>query len=113
MLFLNAWVLTVAIETAVLLLVVRLLFRIERPEMSNGLLVFAGVFCSTTTLPYLWFVLPVFLEPFAARAILGESLVVLVETVFYLFVLRMGVRRCLFASLLCNLTSVAAGVMIM
>jgi len=111
--FLKALCWTLAIETAVLFLLIRYAFRIQKTVLSNALLVFAGIFSSATTLPYLWFVLPAFLK---SRTLLGgvaEPLIFLVEAVFYYFVLRIGVRRSLLVSFVCNLASFMAGFLIM
>ncbi len=108
-LFLEALLSTVAIETLVLFLVIRLWFKIQRMALSDGLLLFAGIFCSATTLPYLWFVLPRFLKAYVLLAVVGELLVFLVEAVFYYFVLKIGVRRSLLVSFVCNLASVVGG----
>ena len=111
--FLKALALTVAVETVVLFLVIRYAFRIPGMVLSNALLVFAGLFCSGTTLPYLWFVLPAFLKTHTLLGLVGELLIFLVEAVFYYFVLRIGVQRSLLVSFACNLASVMSGLLIM
>ena len=122
-LFLKALLLTDGVETLVLFLVIRLWFRIPRPVLPNALLLFAGIYYSATTLPYLWFVLPPlwsavplpdFLSSYryAAFLVVGESLVFLAEAVFYFFVLKIGVRRSLLVSLVCNAASLVAGLVI-
>jgi hypothetical protein len=111
--FLEAWLSTVAIETLVLCLVVRLWFKIQNRVLSNALLFFAGLFCSSATLPYLWFVLPRFLRPYTLLAVGGELLIVLTEAVFYYFVLKLGVRRSLLVSLVCNVASILGGLLLM
>jgi hypothetical protein len=111
--FLVALVSTVATETAVLFLLVRCWFKPPATQLSNALVLFAGVFCSSATLPYLWFVLPGFLKPYALLAIVGESAVFLIEAVFYYFVLRIGWKRSLLVSFVCNLASVLVGWVLM
>ncbi len=111
--FLMALVSTVAIETLVLFLLVRLWFKIPSRVLSNALLLFAGLFCSAATLPYLWFVLPRFLKSYTLLAVVGEVLILLVEAVFYYFVLKLGLRRSLLVSFVCNLASVMSGLLIM
>jgi hypothetical protein len=63
-LFLKSLLLTDAIETGILFLIIRLWFKISGAVLSNGLLLFAGIYCSATTLPYLWFVMPHFRHPY-------------------------------------------------
>ncbi len=108
-LFLKSLLLTDAIETVLLFLIIRLWFKIPRSVLSNALLLFAGIYCSATTLPYLWFVLPSFLHPYLVFLLVGEFLVFVAEAVFYYFVLKIGVRRSLIVSLLCNAASLVAG----
>jgi hypothetical protein len=111
--FLKALGLAVAIETAVLFLAIRYAFGIGRRVLPNALLAFAGILCSSTTLPYLWFVLPVFLKTRLVLGLVGEPAIVLVEAVFYYFVLRIGVKRSLLVSFVCNLASFMGGMLIM
>jgi hypothetical protein len=59
-----------AIETVGLFLIIRLCFKTPRPVLSDSLLLFAGIYCSATTLPYLWFVLPGLLFPCAYSVVL-------------------------------------------
>jgi hypothetical protein len=111
-LFLKELVLTDAIETTALFLTVRCWFRIGRRELPNSLLLFAGICCSATTLPYLWFVLQWFINHHAVFLAVGETLVFLVEAVFYCFVLKIGVKRSLELSFVCNLASFLIGLLI-
>jgi hypothetical protein len=110
-LFLKALLLTDAIETVGLFLIIRLWFRIPRSVLSNALLLFAGIYCSATTLPYLWFLLPSFLHPYPVFLVVGELLVFLVEAVFYYFVLKIGLGRSLIVSFVCNTASLMAGLL--
>ena len=112
--FLKALALTDAVETVGLFLIIRLWFKIPRPVLSNALLLFAGIYCSATTLPYLWFIVPHLLPrcSYSVFLIVGESLVFLAEAVFYYFVLRIGVVRSLIVSLVCNAASLVAGLLI-
>jgi hypothetical protein len=111
--FLKALLSTVAVESLVLFLLVRLWLKIQNRVLSNALLLFAGLFCSSATLPYLWFVLPRFLKSYTLLAVVGELLICVVEAVFYYFVLRIGLRRSLLVSFVCNLASVMSGLLIM
>jgi hypothetical protein len=112
-LFLKALVLTDTIETILLFLIIRLWFKIPRSGLSNSLLLFSGIYCSATTLPYLWFVAPRFLHPYAVLLVVGELGVFLAEAVFYYFVLGIGARRSLIVSFVCNGASLAAGLLTM
>jgi hypothetical protein len=71
-------------------------------------LVLAGVLPSAASLPYLWFILPHFVNG-PAYVPLGESLVVLAEAPILAVVLDWRPARALLASLLCNGASFLAG----
>ncbi|MBN1226769.1 MAG: hypothetical protein JXA79_07235, partial [Deltaproteobacteria bacterium] len=106
-------VVTVSLETVVLFLLVRLYLKKGRQELSNQLLLFTGIFCSFATLPYLWFVLPYYLrdKSYYLFIIVGEISVTLIESVIIYFVLRLNYRRSLVISVLCNVVSVAFGML--
>lgn len=109
--FLKSLVATVAIEATALFLVTRFWFNIQRGVVSNASLLFTGILCSFATLPYLWFVLPRLLQPYLLLAVVGELLVFLAEATIYYFVLRIGVKRSLLVSFVCNLASVVGGLL--
>jgi hypothetical protein len=67
---------TWAIEIPVLFTLLRYVFR-DR-DLPVLRIVFAGALCTALTLPYLWFVLPPFVDA-AYYLLIGEGLVVLVE----------------------------------
>jgi hypothetical protein len=104
--FLVALAVTVGLETAVLAVAVRLTRAPEQRAFPR--VVAAGILASTLTLPYLWFILPRFVNgPWFV--VLGESLVVLVEAAVLALVLPASTRRALALSLICNVTSWLAG----
>lgn len=69
---------TWAIEIPVLFALLRYIFR--NRELPVLRIVFAGALCTALTLPYLWFVLPPFVDA-AYYLLIGESLVVVIEAV--------------------------------
>ena len=104
--FLLALAVTIAIETGVLLLGWRWFGDGVRPRWTRFAL--AGVVPSALTMPYLWFLLPRFVNG-AAYVPLGECLVVLAEAPVLAAVLGWRPGRALLASLLCNLASFLLG----
>ncbi len=110
--FLQALGLTILIETLVLCAVVRFGFRIQSDELRTHRCIIAGTIASGATLPYLWFVAPVFLPPFALRATIGEPLVTIIETLILAQVLNLTIRRSLIASLAANGISFGVGLII-
>lgn len=111
-LFLKVWVITVALETLTLFAVAFLWLREERRRWSVGLLLFCGIACSSATLPYLNLVLPLYIRSsYALFHIVGETLVILAETVFYRFVLQLNWPRALALSAVCNAVSATVGLL--
>jgi hypothetical protein len=110
--FLMALAVTCLMETAVLFAVVRRGFRIDASVLGSGILAFSGVFASFATLPYLWFVLPAFISRYLVLSVVGELLVVAVEAVMYCFFLRLGARRALLLSFVCNAVSYGLGLVV-
>jgi len=110
--FLLSFAITIIIETIILFIIVRKLFKINQRKISNSILLFLGVFCSFSTIPYLWFVLPFFIRNYIYYIIIGELLVLLVESLIYYFVLKIGYKKSFIISLLCNLASFLIGSLI-
>ena len=108
--FLFSLLLTIIVETLVLFFVVKYFFKLKR--ISNSLLIFLGIFCSFATLPYLWFIFPLFLETRNIFILFGEFLVVLIESIIYYFVLKVGWKKAVVLSLVCNLASFLVGLFI-
>ena len=110
--FLLALVLTVIIETIVLFIIVRKLFKINKKKISNSILIFLGIFCSFSTLPYLWYILPFFIKDYFYFVLIGEIFVILIESLIYYFVLKLNYKRSFIISLICNLASFLIGTLI-
>jgi hypothetical protein len=108
--FLLALGVTIAIETAVLLTGWRY-FGVGAPVRWRRLGL-AGVLPSALTLPYLWFILPRFVNG-PAYLPLGESLVVLAEAPLLAVLLGWSPGRSLLASLLCNSASFLLGPLVL
>jgi hypothetical protein len=104
--FLASLFATVFIETGVLLFLVKWIFKLD---YTLTRLIFCGIACSGSTLPYLWFILPVFLPQNPYYIIVGEIGVTLIETTFYYFILNLNYKKSFLLSLVCNLTSFVIG----
>ncbi|WP_048063133.1 hypothetical protein [Methanococcoides burtonii] len=107
--FLLALLVTLIVETTILFATVRYCFKTDRSSIPDYLLIFAGTFSSFSTLPYLWFVLPMFIRSYSHLIAIGEVSVVLVEAVIYCFVLKVSMNKALFLSFICNLVSFLIG----
>ncbi len=104
--FLLALVTTLAIEVPVLIALIRIVFRIE--DLSVTRIFSAGVLCTTLTLPYLWFVLPPYVNV-AYYPFIGEALVVAIETLILNSLLGLTPKNAFYCSLAMNAASYGFG----
>jgi hypothetical protein len=104
--FLIALVLTIPIETIVLFGLFKTVFKKEKTETRQ--IVFAGIFSSFATLPYLWFVLSPFVNA-AYYLPIGEILVTAVEAVLISQILQLKIEKAVIASVACNVVSFLVG----
>ncbi len=102
--------LTVAIEAVTLAVVVRWLFGLGREALPWHLVAIGAVVASGLTYPYLWFLAPVIIDDYWWRHVVGEPLIVAVESCVLYGVLRIGWRRAVVAALLCNGASILIGI---
>lgn len=110
LLFLKSLVLTVIIEMSVIILYFRLILK--NNEVAISRLLFTGFIASFATIPYLWFILPGFIEEKIWYIIIGESFAVLVETLIIEAILRINFRKSFLCSLTCNIISFLTGLII-
>lgn len=111
--FLFSLIFTIIVETVVLFLIIRLYLKIDKHRLPNNLLIFCGIFCSFATLPYLWFVLPIFLGSHTNYMIFGELSVTLSESIILYFILRLDRKTSLIISTLCNFISFILGLLLL
>ena len=104
--FLLALVTTWCIEIPVLVVFIRYAFRDETLLLTK--IISTGALCTALTLPYLWFVLPPFVDA-AYYPLIGERLVVIVEAAVLNRVLGLDVKRSLVCSLVMNAASFFLG----
>ncbi len=104
--FLLSLIITWTIEVPVLLVLVRLVFR-ER-AISPARILCTGLLCSALSLPYLWFVLPPYVDA-AYYPVAGELLAMAIEAVMINQVLGLDVKRSLACSVLMNAASFFLG----
>ena len=110
-LFLYALFFTVAVETAVLFLCARKLCKMKRNEAPDALLLFCGIFLSLATLPYAWFVFPMFASGTAYIA-LAELFAFAAEAVGYKIILHATWKRAAALSFICNAASFLLGLLL-
>jgi hypothetical protein len=108
--FLLALVTTWAIEIPILFALLRYVFR--NRDLPILRIVFAGALCTALTLPYLWFVLPPFVDA-AYYLLIGEGLVVLVEAAVLNRVLGLEWKQAGICSLAMNAASFFLGLFLL
>lgn len=107
LMFLKALITTVIIEVLVLLGLWKLLFKKEKLEK----VIFFGIVASTLTLPYVWFVFPVFFRGFG-WIIFAELFAFLAESLIYKMSFSISWKIALVISFICNLASLLLGLII-
>ena len=110
-LFLTALLFTVAVETAALFLCARILFKMKRKDTSDALLLFCGIALSLATLPYVWFIFPLFTAGTAYIAA-AELFAFAAEAIGYKFLLKVDWKRALALSFICNASSFLLGLLV-
>ena len=110
LLFLKSLVLTIGIETVVLILFFRWIVKLKETGICR--LLITGIMASFATLPYLWFVFPDYIDSKLWYIIICESFAVLVEAIIIGAVLRTKCIQSLWCSFLCNATSFLTGLLI-
>ncbi|MBU1197154.1 hypothetical protein KJ765_01440 [Candidatus Micrarchaeota archaeon] len=109
--FVQALAVTLFLEAGVLLVFWKLnAFRIK-PSWKPREWLAAAIIPSTLTLPYLWFVLPPFVNS-AYYILFGEVLVTLAETLLLSYLLRLKLRNALVLSVAANTVSYSVGLLV-
>jgi hypothetical protein len=108
--FLKALLFTISIETVVLFLLVKFVFK--SISAKNWLLVLTGILTTFSTLPYLWFILPAFIKSRLYYTIISEASAVLIESVIILGLLRINYKKAFIISIICNMVSFLIGLLI-
>lgn len=105
--FLKSLALTIFVETIVLLLLTKVVFK--EPKNKTWIIIFAGITVSLATLPYLWFIFPLFLKSKLLYKIVSEVSAIFIESLIYFGFLRIDYRKALIISIICNSISFISG----
>jgi hypothetical protein len=108
-LFLYALLATLLTEVLVVLLILRYRYK----NYNNISIIFSGVISSALTLPYFWFILPVFISDRMIYIIVGEVMIILIEAFIYFYLLRLKFSQALIVSLIANIVSILVGLIVM
>lgn len=104
--FLLALVTTWVIEISILIVLIRYFFRDKALPLPS--IIGTGALCTALTLPYLWFILPPYVDA-ANYLIIGETLVFLVEAFILNRLLGLKPAVALICSFSMNLASFLLG----
>jgi hypothetical protein len=104
--FLLALVTTWAVEIPILIALIRFAFRDKSLPLAR--IIGTGALCTALTLPYLWFVLPPYVDA-AYYVLIGEALVFLVEAIILNRLLGLALPRALICSFVMNAASFLLG----
>lgn len=107
--FFLSLLLTLAVEITVLFLVAKYLLKIK---IQTREVLYWGTFINLFSLPYLWFVFPLFISAYN-YILIGEILVVLIESVILLKVLKINLKNALILSLITNILSYLIGMIVL
>jgi len=107
--FFLSLLLTLAVEIPTLFLVAKYLLRIKIQAKE---ILYWGVFVNLFSFPYLWFVFPLFISSHN-YILIGEILVVLIESVILLKALKINFKNAFILSLIANLASYLAGIIVL
>lgn len=105
--FLYSLLITLIVEVPILFFLVHYLYK----KLEKWNIVFVGIIASTLTLPYLWFILPMYIPDRTFYILVGELIIILIEAFIYFRLLKLKIGQALLISLVANLASVLAGLL--
>jgi len=109
--FLRALLFTIGVETVVLFVMLRTLYRSGHTRAE---ILFAGFLCSFATLPYVWFLFPI-LAKIGSHSLYiwsAEISVTLIESAILYKLLRLGYKEALILSVCANIASYGLGILL-
>lgn len=108
--FLKALFITILVELIVLFILFRTKYKAL--NIKTYLLLAVGILASLSTLPYVWFVLPIFIKTNLIYIITSELSVIIIESLLIFGILRIDYKKALIVSIICNVTSFLIGLAI-
>ncbi len=106
--FLICLFLTLLIELPIIFILINYIFK---SKISVKKILFVGFLASTLTLPYLWFILPQFINS-RYYIFIGELFVIVIESVMYNQLLNLNTNKAILLSATANILSFLVGYMI-
>jgi len=107
--FLFSLLLTLIVEIPIVIFFIKYFYKYK--ALKNSQIIFAGFLASTLTLPYFWFILPVYISGRIPYILIGESLVIIIEAIIYWRLFGIKFKEALIISLTANLASTLVGLL--
>jgi hypothetical protein len=108
--FLKALLITISVETLVLFILFKTAYK--SASINKWMLLFTGILASMTTLPYAWFILPIFIKTKLYYVIISELSVTALESLIIWGTLRTNYTRAFTISIICNAASFLVGLLL-
>ena len=108
--FIRSLAITIFVETAVLILLSRTVLK--KSNLPIRIILLTGIVASMATLPYFWFVLPVFIKSRLWYTLISEILAIVIESFIISGILRLNFKKSMLISVCCNITSYLTGLII-
>lgn len=99
--------LTIVIELLLLYLILKTKYK--HIEISTKKLLFSGTLMSVSSLPYIWFVFPVFITTLLPYTLISEIFAIVIETLILSHLLPLDYKKTFFIACLCNIMSFGIG----
>jgi len=110
--FIMSLFITITTETLTILVLYRIFKTSLNPPIKIDIVVIGGIIPSFATLPYLWFILPLFIRDYILFIVVGEFSVVIIESIILFYLLKIKLLHSALTSLICNLFSFLLGVVL-
>jgi len=107
--FLLSLLVTLIIEIPIIFLLIK--YFIKPKKFSIKKIIVVGIIASTLTLPYFWFILVAYLSP-NYYILFGEIFVILIESLIFNQILKIKLHKAFYISLIANISSILAGILI-
>lgn len=110
--FIMSLFITITTETLTILVLYRIFKKSLNPPIKINIIIIGGIIPSFATLPYLWFILPLFIRDYLLFIVVGEVSVVIIESIILFYLLKIKFLYSAFTSFICNLFSFLLGVVL-
>ena len=108
--FLSSLLLTLIVEIPIAVFFIKYFYKLAEIKISKVVLV--GLVASGLTLPYFWFVLPVYILSRSLYIFVGEVLIIFIETIIYNQFLKLKLSKAFVVSFVTNIASIFLGLVI-